>query len=220
MTLNPLCSGVLLAVFALALSGQVLAQDGGAGSGNRGVGPMALQKAEQAKEQPSGNTAASGLAAGDRRFMWGAAASGLFEVEAARLASSKATDPALQRYASMLVEDHTAANEELRRLASAKGMDLPTRPNAGQRRTLDRMARSTGEDFDREFLRSVAMREHQRDIRQFEAASRNAQDPEVKAWAAKVLPTLARHLSQAQQLPVMPMMGSGRGQGMAGSASR
>lgn len=229
MTLNPLSSGVLLAVLALSLGGQVLAQNGGGGTANssRGVGPMALQKAEQAKEQSTETTAVSGLSAADRRFMLDAAASGLFEVEAARLASSKASDPALQRYASMLVEDHTAANEELRGLASAKGIALPSRPKIGQQRALDRMAKLAGDDFDREFVRSVALREHQRDVRQFEAASRNARDPELKAWAAKVLPTLQRHLSQARQLPMMPMagpggvgqQGMGPGMGMGGSAN-
>lgn len=222
MTMKPLSLGrrqplkaVLSAVMLCTLStgGPAFAQDGGAaGSGQgRGVGPMALQQAQQAQQAKAG---AGQLSASDRRFVLDAAASGLFEVEAARMASSRAADPELQRYATMLVEDHTAAHEDLRRLASAKGLQLPGQPAGARQRALDRLSRLSGADFDHEFLRSVAMREHQRDIRSFQAASRVAQDPEIKAWAARVLPTLDKHLSQARQLPMMPMAGPGMNQGM------
>lgn len=221
MTMNPLSSGVMVAVLALALGGQVMAQDGSGGSGGRGVGPMALQKAEQEKaERAQGQQS---LAIGDRRFVQAAATSGMFELEAARLASSGAADAALQRYAATLVEDHTRANEDLRRLASAKGLQLPARLPAAQQRELDRMRQLQGEALDRAFLRRVALREHQQDIRRFEAASRNARDPELRAWASQMLPTLERHLSQARQLPLMSsmtgtdhMQGMGTGMGMMG----
>ncbi len=37
MTMNPLSSGLLLVVLALPVGGQVMAQDGSAGSGGRGT---------------------------------------------------------------------------------------------------------------------------------------------------------------------------------------
>ncbi len=207
MTRNFLPSATLLTVLTLGLGGQAIAQGGTSG---RGVGPMALQKAEQAKkQQAAGAEGRNSLSAGDRRLVQVAAASGLFEVEAARMASSKAADAALQRYAATLVEDHTQANEDLRRMANAKGLSLPNRPAAAQQRALERLSQLKAEAFDREFLRVVGLREHQQDIQRFRAASRHAQDPELRRWADQMLPTLERHLSQARDLPMMSRMSVG-----------
>ncbi len=92
-------------------------------------------------------------------------------------------------------------------------MQLPSRLAPAQQRELDRLRQLKGDSFDREFLRTVAMREHQQDLRRFQTASRSARDSDLRAWAGQMLPTLERHLSQARELPLMsrmPMDGRGR----------
>ena len=42
--------------------------------------------------------------------------------------------------------------------------------------------------------------DHKEDIREFEEASKDAKDAEVKAWAAGKLPTLNQHLETVQAL--------------------
>lgn len=143
----------------------------------------------------------STLAAADRTFLMRAAADGLFEVEAARLASDKTKDEAVKRYAAMLVEQHTAANQELMDLAQGKGLTLPSGITGGKRRELDRLKRATGEEFDATFVQTVGIRDHRGDVGRFREASRTAKDPEVKAWATKMLPILERHVSEARALP-------------------
>ena len=195
----------LAAALALAAGGS-LAQDASSGTasgstsssgatgsdtgGARGVGPKSLQDAQ-------GRSAATQ----DHQFMQRAAVSGLFELEAARLAAEKAQDEAVKRYAAMLVEQHTAANQELSTLAQSKGQTLPTTLPMGKRRELERMGRLSGAAFDSAFVQNVGIREHRQDIRQFREVSRRDGDPELKAWANKMLPTLEQHLSQAQALP-------------------
>jgi putative membrane protein len=39
---------------------------------------------------------------------------------------------------------------------------------------------------------------HEKDVRQFEQESKRATDPDVRAWAEKMLPILREHLQQAQ----------------------
>ena len=64
----------------------------------------------------SGSVAAgSQLPPADSQFVTKAAEGGQFEVEIAKLAADKATDPHVKEFAQMLVDDHTAANENLPR---------------------------------------------------------------------------------------------------------
>jgi putative membrane protein len=41
--------------------------------------------------------------------------------------------------------------------------------------------------------------DHVKDIAEFRTESRTGKDPEVKAWAAKTLPTLEEHLKLARE---------------------
>ena len=57
----------------------------------------------------------------------------------------------------------------------------------------------TGTDFDREFV-SQAVKHHEKDVRDFDQASKQCEDQELKSWINKTLPTLREHLQTAQSL--------------------
>ena len=46
----------------------------------------------------------------------------------------------------------------------------------------------------------IHLEDHKHDIKDFEKASKGAKDPDVKAFAAKTLPTLQSHLQRAQEI--------------------
>jgi putative membrane protein len=141
------------------------------------------------------------VARGDRKFIEQAASSGMFEVQVSQLAASKATDPQVKSYASMLVDQHTAANNELVKIANAKGVELPAAPKRSLRREVEQLGKKSGAEFDREYVRQVGIKAHQKDIKLFEKASKDAKDAELKAFVDKTLPVLRDHLAQAQKLP-------------------
>lgn len=62
-----------------------------------------------------------------------------------------------------------------------------------------RLARMNGSDFDREYL-ALAVSAHEDEVKDFQKKSRDASDPDVRAFAAKELPTLQSHLDRAQSL--------------------
>ena len=66
----------------------------------------------------------------------------------------------------------------------------------------------TGTDFDREYIR-MAVKHHEKDVREFEQASQKVQDQELKAWIEKTLPTLREHLQTAQGLQTTVGGGAG-----------
>ncbi len=187
------------ALVALAFSfGAAQAQQPGTGSSATGgqSAPMA-QPGTGTRNLP----AKSDIARGDRKFIEEAASGGMFEVQAAQLAASKATDPQVKSYASMLVDHHTAANNELVKLANAKGVELPAAPKRALRNDIEKLGKKNGTEFDRDFVREVGIKAHEKDIKMFEDASKDVKDPELKGFVDKTLPVLREHLAQAKKLP-------------------
>ncbi|MBD0367904.1 MAG: DUF4142 domain-containing protein, partial [Flavisolibacter sp.] len=64
----------------------------------------------------------------DRDFVMKAASGGMMEVEAANLAMQNASSERVKGFASMMIRDHSQANNELKTLASRRNVTLPTSP--------------------------------------------------------------------------------------------
>lgn len=140
------------------------------------------------------------LARADRKFIQEAVEGGMFEVQAAQLASSKAADPDVKSFAGVLENQHSAANKELVELANSRKVELPAAPARSMRKEIEKLAKLNGKEFDQHFMREVGIKDHEQDIKKFQAASGKVKDPELKAWIDKTLPTLREHLAQAQKL--------------------
>lgn len=137
----------------------------------------------------------------DRKFIEDAAESGMFEVQVAQLAASKAKDPAVKDFANKLVQDHQQANNELVQLANAKHVELPAAPDRGKRHATEKLGKMSGADFDKHFVQEVGLKDHEKDIKKFEKAAEKVTDPDLKAWVQKTLPHLREHYALAQKLP-------------------
>jgi len=175
---------------------------GTTGSGSSMTGGQAAPAAQPGTGTRNAETKKDDkLARGDRKFIQDAAESGMFEVQAAQLGSTKATDPNVKSFASMLVDHHTAANNELVQLANSKNVELSAAPPRAMRRDIEKLGMRAGNEFDQDFVRNVGIKAHEKDIKKFEKASKDVKDAQLKAWIDKTLPTLREHLAQAQKLP-------------------
>jgi putative membrane protein len=139
------------------------------------------------------------LTAADRAFMTEAAQGGLAEVALGKVAASQAADDGVKQFGQRMVDDHGKANGELKSLASEKGVELPAEPNAKQKATQARLEKMQGAAFDRAYVQDM-LADHKHDVAAFEKAAKSAGDADLKAWAAKTLPTLKEHLQLVQQL--------------------
>jgi putative membrane protein len=149
------------------------------------------------------------LSAADRRFIETAARGGMAEVELGRLGTQKATGPEVKALAQMMVDDHSKANDELKTLASQKGVTLPTDTDAKHKSLTDRLDKLSGEQFDKTFTEEV-LKDHKKDVAEFQReAKASGGDSDVKSWASKTLPTLEQHLQHAQQASSMGMGAAG-----------
>lgn len=142
------------------------------------------------------------LTPAEKTFVTQASTSGIFEVEAARIAANKATDGTIRNYATMLINHHSAANDELMQLAGNRNVPLPQGVSADRKGEIEKLRAMPEKEFDRHFVQTIGVQAHQRDIKLFESASSSVRDPELRAWIEKTLPTLREHLAQAKALPV------------------
>jgi putative membrane protein len=114
------------------------------------------------------------------------------EVELAKLAENKSTNPKVKEFASMMIKDHTMANEELMALAKTKNITLPTTVGADQQTVMADLQKKSGADFDKGYVDAM-VKDHDKDVTLFEKASTDAKDAELKAFATKTLPVLKMH---------------------------
>jgi putative membrane protein len=141
----------------------------------------------------------SKMARGDQKFMKEAAGDGMAEVQLGQLAEQRAASDSVKQFGKRMATDHAKAGDELKQLASQKGVELPTALDRGHQRLYDRLSKLTGADFDRAYMKEM-VKDHDKDVKAFQKEADAGKDPDVKAWAAKTLPTLKEHQDQAKQV--------------------
>ena len=141
------------------------------------------------------------LAATDRghSFYRKAAEGGMTEVELGRLAQDKSSDPALKDFGAMMVKDHTAANEQLAQLAASKDVHIPKGPGTAGRAEKVKLEAMSGAHFDKDYV-SNQLKAHEETQALLEKEISSGQDPDAKAFAQKILPTVQHHLSALQKI--------------------
>jgi putative membrane protein len=139
------------------------------------------------------------LSSSDYKFLCEAAKGGIAEVELGQLASQKGNEPAIREFGQRMVTDHQKANEELKQLAAQKSATLPDEAEKKDERAKEHLTGLAGADFDQAYLKMM-VKDHKKDVKEFQKQSESAEDPAIKDWATKTLPTLQAHLEQAEDL--------------------
>ncbi|MCW2244512.1 putative membrane protein [Azospirillum fermentarium] len=134
-------------------------------------------------------------------FVRDAGGGGLFEVEAGRVAESRAQNDAVRAFGQRMQQDHTAVNRELVALAQAQGIGTALMPDASHQNQLQSLRTMPLSRFDHSYL-AGQIKAHQETIALFEmvAASSAPDMAPFKPFAEKTLPALREHLAMAQSL--------------------
>jgi putative membrane protein len=128
-----------------------------------------------------------------------AAKDGQAEVRMGQMLQKMSSNKDIQAFGAMLVTDHTKANQQLTELAKKKGTTLPSDIGAVHGVSMVALGMQEGAAFDRMAMHMAVM-DHQKAVDLFRQQSLTGNDAEMKAFAAKTLPTLEDHLSMAQHL--------------------
>ena len=136
----------------------------------------------------------SSLKHSDKSFFELAAKAGTEEVAISQIVLLHFTDPQIKDFAQMMVTDHTGANQELSALAARKGVSLPDKqPDTAK------WEKKKAKGYDEAYIKEM-VKDHDEAVELFTKAANKAEDPDVRAFAAKVLPTVQAHFEKAKAL--------------------
>ncbi|MCF5709710.1 DUF4142 domain-containing protein [Pseudomonas syringae] len=139
------------------------------------------------------------LAADDSAdFVDNAAAKGIAEIEAGKMAQQKSQSADVKTFAEHMMKEHTEANGKLQTIAQSKKLKV-----ADDAMLMDKAKAMIldlrEESFDRSYANNQVMA-HEQTIDLFKKQAAEGTDPDVKAFAEKMLPTLEKHLAEAKKL--------------------
>lgn len=131
-------------------------------------------------------------------FALSAATGGMMEVEAAGLALKRSKSKTVKDFAEMMQDDHKLANDELKKIADAKGLQLAQTLPEEMAGHISEMNSLEDRAFDVQYMRMM-INDHAKTMQLFTDGSRLA-DPELRAFALKTLPVIRKHYESALKI--------------------
>jgi putative membrane protein len=135
----------------------------------------------------------------DKAFMRMAAQADMTEAHLGQMAESQASQSQVKDFGQKLTHDHTDAYEQLAALAAKTGSAIPKGIDIRKMSAVEQLMKLKGTQFDRVFVQDE-IRGHQKALAEFKREAQHGQDPDVKAYASKMIPVLEDHLHEAQAL--------------------
>jgi putative membrane protein len=150
-------------------------------------------------EPSSKRSAANQLNKSEEEFIHRADQGEMMKAQLGEIGAEKASAQPIKQIGSAIVKEHRRANQELQALATKRGVVLEKALQPKHRETIDRVAKLTGEEFDKVFV-SEMITGHKKGVSVFEKAGASAKDADLKAFIGKTLPVLKLHLQKLEAL--------------------
>ena len=146
-------------------------------------------KSSEAKSSPAkaAKSEKAKLSSADKKFVENAAKGGMMEVSMGKAASPKAQNSEVKQFADRMVRDHSKANNELKSIASKKGITLPKEEAPANFKT------------DRAYI-DMMVKDHEKDLAEFQKQAKNGSDPDLKKFAENTSKIVSEHLSMARRI--------------------
>jgi len=132
-------------------------------------------------------------------FVTVAASAGMAEVKLGQLAVERASSDDVKKFGQHMVDDHTKANKELMTIIEKQKITVSKDIDRKHQTAIDELSKLKGAEFDRAYMAQM-VKDHEEAVKLFEGQAREGQDAELKAFAAKTLPTIKMHLEMARKL--------------------
>jgi len=129
----------------------------------------------------------SSLSEKDKTFMKKAAKGGTMEVVMGQVAEQKAQSEDVKSFGKRMVTDHGKANDELKSIASKKGIQLPSKEHTGKWTS------------DKTYI-DMMVKDHEKDLAEFKEEANSGSDPDVKKFADDTAKVVQEHLDLAKEI--------------------
>lgn len=143
---------------------------------------------------------AQSLNKGDQQILNDLAQANMAEVATGKLALQKSESADVKKFAQQMVDDHTKGLQAVQDVAKAKNVTLPSEPDAKHKKMADHLNSLSGAAFDKAYLENAGVKDHKEAHAKVVGAQKQATDPQVKALAAQLQPTIDQHLQTVQGL--------------------
>jgi len=148
------------------------------------VGSFCMAGAAMAEDSAAGKS--SSVSEKDKTFMKKAAKGGMMEVAMGKTAEQNAQSEDVKSFGKRMVTDHSKANDELKSIAEKKGVKLPTKEHTGKWSS------------DKAYMDAM-VKDHEKDLAEFQEEAKTGSDPEVKKFAEDTAKVVQEHLDLAKE---------------------
>jgi putative membrane protein len=154
----------------------------------------------QSTTEKTGVNSMLGVAPSTEDFVKEAATSDMFEIESSKLALER-SDEATKAFAQQMIQDHQKTTADLKGLVTSGKVQatLPTAMTDAQAKMLNDLKSMKSDEFTEKY-HSEQVDAHEDAVDLFKRYGDEGEQADLKAWAAKTLPTLQHHLEMAKQL--------------------
>jgi len=149
------------------------------------IGAISLTAAVRAADT-NATGGGSSLSEKDKTFMKKAAKGGTMEVVMGQVAEQKGQSEDVKSFGKRMVTDHGKANDELKSIASKKGVQLPNKEHT---------AKWTS---DKAYM-DMMVKDHEKDLAEFKEEASSGSDPDVKKFADDTAKMVQEHLDLAKE---------------------
>ena len=148
----------------------------------------------------TGVNSALGISPTMADFIKEAANSDMLQIAAATFAQEKGNAEE-KKFAEQMMTDHSKTSSDLKSLVSSGAVmaDIPTALDSSSQKKLDKLRDTRRQAFASEYD-PMQVSVHKEAVSLFERYSKSGDNPKLKDWAGKTLPTLQHHLDMAESM--------------------
>ena len=160
--------------------------------------------------EKTGFNSALGISPTTQDFVSAAANSDMLEIATAKLAQENG-NPDEKKFAEQITADHTKTTNDIKAMVASGDVkaELPATLDSASQAKLDKLRDARRRTFASEYD-AMQVSAHKDAVSLFERYSRSGDNPKLKDWAGKTLPTLRHHLEMAEALRSKITIGASR----------
>jgi putative membrane protein len=160
----------------------------------------ATSAAQDAVGAAVGQTSAATLGSHDTgAFVSNASQSDMYEIEAAKIAATRAKNADVKAFAKSMVIDHTAMMNQMKPLVTAAGQKPADKLDERRQGFIDNLKSASAADFDKTYI-DQQVSAHGEALTLMQGYADAGGDAGLKAGAAKAIPKVQAHLDKAKAI--------------------
>lgn len=134
-------------------------------------------------------------------FVPKAAASDMFEIQAAKIAQKRSTSADVKKFAGEMITAHTDSTAKIKKAVADSGQTIapPAALPSDLQGKLDDLTKADAKDFDKKYADTM-VDAHQDALNLMQRYAQDGDVPQIKATASEIAPVVQQHLDMAKGL--------------------